>query len=347
MHEGFVADIIAHKGDETHLIEVKVGMTDIVAVLSQVARLGSLPGISSVSLALARGQFPSVVVEIARRIGVGIYTISESDVRLELEPRKLPRAEISVGASFPTSVAIGRAFDLNLSVTVQNKIATNIAVECLCGGPWYLPDGERARQTIPEIIPNQEVGLRLRIGVGADTRPGKYLLFVKRTADGIDPHVSLYEIEVKSESGETLLADVRKTIASLDEVTITRVRATLERLEAAMLQGVVDIRENVKFRSIWAELGNYCIQNGLYRQAQSTYESMLDTIRKWEQMRNETLHKGLALYNLALALYYQGKISEARERFEQAFVEDRRTFGEAEAQKLPAKQALEKLFAEQ
>ena len=71
---------------------------------------------------------------------------------------------------------------------------------------------------------------------------------------------------------------------------------------------------------------------------------MLATIEREEKKKSKPLHKGLALHNLGLALFSQGKLREAKECLEKALQEDRRTYGEEKAKGSLAKQALDSLF---
>jgi len=338
------ADIVAKKDDEILLIEAKSGKSDAVSVLTNVARYTELPEISAVSLAMPSGQIDTDLVDIARRIGIGIYSVSQSEATLMLEPKRLPRAELSGGASVPTSVVPGKLFDVHFSLAPQYKMATNATIGYLVGDPWFVPKGETNPKTISEIRPGHAEYIAARVGVREDAEPGEYLFFVEAQADGIKSQTQFYRLQVKKESQETVLSEIRSFITVMNGVVNESLPKVLNETERAMLGGVVDIHEHVVSQSIWAEVGNYCLQNGLYRQAQSTYESMLKTIEEWENTRKETLHKGMALYNLGLALYYQGRISESRGYLERAYQEDRRSFGQDRAQGLKAKQALDKLF---
>ena len=344
VHKNLMADVIAKKDDEANLIEAKTSIDDAVSVLANVARYKELPGISTVSLALPPSQMGTHVLDIARRIGVGVYVVSQSEVKLELGPTKLPAAQLSIGSSIPVSVAPGKVFEVQLSLAAAYKIVTNAKIGYLPGDPWFVPSGETIPKRVSEIRPGQEERIMVKVGVKQETEPGDYLFFVETKGDGIKSQIQFYNLHIKKESRDTIASEVHSFITIMNGVVNEHLSTVLTRIERAMLEGVMDIHENVVSQSIWAELGNSCLQNGLYRQAQSTYENMLKTIEEWDKAHGENLHKGMALYNLGLALYYQGKISDSRRYLDRAYQEDRRTFGEDEAQGLLAKQALDKLF---
>ena len=93
----------------------------------------------------------------------------------------------------------------------------------------------------------------------------------------------------------------------------------------------------------WNEIGNFCLTRGLFQQAELVYKMMLLAIRRQEREKGKTLHKGLAFYNLGLALYSQGKSDEAKDNIKNAYEEDKRTYGK-NAHNYPAFKALNQLF---
>ena len=343
VYKNFTADILAKKNAEINLIEVRTNREAIISALVNKTEFTRLPNISTVSFALPSEQIQEDIVEIARRSGFGLISVSLTDIESKIEPKKLPPGMLSSGGSHPASVVPGQVFDVRTSLVANERIFTEIKVDFLIGNPFYVPEGEVTSKTIDEILPGETVDINLKVGMSKNAKPGRYSLFVKREARGIPISISSYDIDVQIETSEKIENDVRNSISLLNHAITTNIQSTLKRIDEAMLAGTLSIRDNVIHDSIWNRLGNFCLMNGLYRQAQSVFESMVETIGKWEQKHKQTLHKGLAFYSLGMALYLQGEPSKAKDYFEKAYQEDRRTFGETEAEKLPAKAALETL----
>lgn len=346
LSKGYEADILAHRNSETHLIEIKRDRKTAISALVDGQMRRYLPKILTVSLALPSEELEDDIIEISRTLGFGVYSVSPSEIQLKVKPIQLPQGELSSGGSFPGSVAAGQTFSIRFDLIARQRIFSNAKVSFLIGDPFFIPDGETVSKTIDEVLPEKTEPITLKVGISKDATPGKYLLFIERRADGIPEYITNYPIEVKKESDETILQDVRNSIGVLDAAITTNLESSLRRIQDAMLRGTIDIHNSVLSDSAWTELGNYCLKNGLFRQAQSIYENMLKTIGAWEEEHRETLHKGVAFYNLGVALYYQGKSSEAKSSFEKSCNEDKRTYGESEAEGLPAKMTLQKLFKE-
>jgi len=346
VYKNFVADILAEKNAEKHLIEIKTNRKEIISALVQIRELAHLPYISTVSLALPSEEVQEDIVEIAGRSGVGLYSVSPTDVKLKMEPQKLTPGTLSGSGSYQTPVAPGQIFDVRASLTANERIFTEVKLDFLIGDPFFVPEGEVTSKTIDEIMPGKTVDLTLKVGVSKHAKPGRYYLFVERKAHGVPISITAYDIDVQVKNGEIVEKDVHNSISLLNHAITTNLENTLRRIDEAMLEGTLDIRDHVIDKSIWGELGNFCFLNGLYRQAQLTYGRMLETITKWEEKYKQKLHKGLALYSLGMALYFQGEPSKAKSYIEKAYQEDKRTFGETQAEKLPAKTTLGSLFKE-
>jgi tetratricopeptide (TPR) repeat protein len=144
-------------------------------------------------------------------------------------------------------------------------------------------------------------------------------------------------------SEEELREDIFGAVQRMKE-SISDVEKVLEEIDVAVMNGVINIENNVKDKSVWNDLGIYCIENGFYRQAERIYGRMIDTITKYEETKGKRIHKGLAFHNLGVALLYQNRIKEAKKMFEQAYEEDKLSYGVVEAERLPAREALRKFF---
>jgi len=144
-------------------------------------------------------------------------------------------------------------------------------------------------------------------------------------------------------SEEELRNDIISVVQRMRE-SVSNIEKALEEIDVAILNGIIDIEDNVKDKSIWNDLGMYCIENGFYRQAELIYGAMIDTITKYEKSKGKRIHKGLAFHNLGVALLYQNRREEAKEMFKQAYEEDKLSYGIVNAERMPAREALRKFF---
>lgn len=117
----------------------------------------------------------------------------------------------------------------------------------------------------------------------------------------------------------------------------------LDRIRDACLSGKIDIENHIYSKSVWNTLGLFFLKNDLPRLAEKVYSNMLETIHKYDSKRGTDLFKGLANNNLAVAMYMQGKMQEAKMRFRTAKCEQKRAFGPEEAEKSMANKALKTL----
>jgi len=143
-------------------------------------------------------------------------------------------------------------------------------------------------------------------------------------------------------SEEELREDIIKVVEGIKR-TVSDIEKVLEEIRVSALNGVINIQDNVIDKSVWNDLGIYCLETGLFGQAEHVYDRMLQTIIDYEEANKIRIHKGLALHNLGVALYKQGRVRDAVQKFSDAFEEDRKTFGEIEAQRGLAKKALDEL----
>jgi tetratricopeptide (TPR) repeat protein len=147
----------------------------------------------------------------------------------------------------------------------------------------------------------------------------------------------------KPSSEEELRKDILNVAQRIGEAFLN-ISTVLDEIDLAINNGIINIEDNVKDKSVWNDLGIYCMENGLYRQAEFVYGRMIDTITRYERDRGKRIHKGLAFCNLASALLCQVRTEEAKKMFEQAYEEDKLTYGVIEAEKLPARDTLRKFF---
>ena len=149
----------------------------------------------------------------------------------------------------------------------------------------------------------------------------------------------------KPQSEEELQKDVISAVQGLKD-SVSKVKKVLEEIDIAVFSGIINIQDNVIDKSVWNDVGIYCLNNEFYHVSELVYRRMLDTIVKYEKANNTTLHKGLAFHNLGISLLHLGRREEAKKLIVQAYEEDRRTFGAENAERLTARETLRKIFNE-
>jgi tetratricopeptide (TPR) repeat protein len=148
---------------------------------------------------------------------------------------------------------------------------------------------------------------------------------------------------VRPSDEKQLREDILGAIQKMKE-SFSYIENALGEIELAVLNAIIDIEDNVKDKSVWNDLGIYFIENGLYRQAEYVYVRMIDTINKYEKIKGKRIHKGLAFHNLGVVLLHQNRREEAKKMFEQAYEEDKITYGVAKAEQMQAREALRKIL---
>ena len=141
-----------------------------------------------------------------------------------------------------------------------------------------------------------------------------------------------------------LILESQKVIQELDKA-IFDLHELLMRINRAVQDRSLDIQKHIYQKSIWNDIGMYCLRHGLPQLAEVVYSEMINALKRYEESREVTVHKGLAYHNLAISLYSQCRREEARIMFEKAYEEDQRTYGSDQAEEGLAREALRKLFS--
>lgn len=342
---GVRADLLAEKDDKKYLIEIKTSRTSFLNLLSQVYQIDVAPDIHFVYIAAPEQILQEDLLEFAKGLRIGVISMSESGIRWVTVAQAKPPAHLSGGYNYPSEVLQGQIFPVKISVSNDGgKIALNTEVVVVPARPFRIRKGEKSRRFLGNLMPGSQKEVNFRIEVEAKAKPGRYILFVKRTADYLEPDTNSIRIEVAVKGPEQIARFVA-SIASELSGSISNINRALQEIDSSVTEGYLDITDNVVDKSIWNTIGLPCLGHGLYKQAEVIYTAMLETIRKYEGAHEGTsIPKGLAFHNLGIALYYQGKHEEARKNFAAAYEEDRRIHGDEKAKESLAKKALDQML---
>ena len=117
----------------------------------------------------------------------------------------------------------------------------------------------------------------------------------------------------------------------------TELGAILNQIRDNMISGKIDIEKHVglpKTSSIWNEIGVPLYIVGSFSDFERIFQEMLSLIKEIEKKRSgKQIHKGLALYHIGLSQINQGNFDEGIPNVLAAYEEDKRTYGESEAEK--------------
>jgi len=348
-YKGVRVDLLARKDGETLAIEVKTSRMSVFDALGKSEKLRIQPDIDFVYIAAPKGIIEEDILNFAKypRIGVGVIGVTEQDIEWLVKASKKDPANLSGGYSYRSSVTPGEIFPLRIDVENRGgKIARNIEVSYIPVDPFTVPPGEVSQKKIDELLPEERRSPEFRVKVKEEAEPGRYFLFTKRSAQGLKPDAYVIEVEVKPKGEEYIQRIAAEAVAELNHAILTNIENLLRDIDKAVMDGHINLNKHVFDKSIWNTIGLPCFNNGLYKQAELIYRKMLETLRKFEKEKGERVHKGLALHNLGIALYFQGRMKEAREKFLEAYEEDKVTYGEESASKGVAKKALDKLSFE-
>jgi hypothetical protein len=339
----FEGDIVAKKEGKEHLIEVKMSRDQILSNLIEYRNLRHLPNISFLYLAIPDELLQNDVVAVAKQVHLGLYVVSENGIQLAVAAEEIPPGYLYFsGLLVPRLVSPGQTFEIAYEVPVQEKAFVQVEISYLAGGPFIIPGGESGSKLSKEVSPGTTLRGKLAVGVRKDARLGLYSLYLKITGNNkIVINEALVQVQEKNE--ESIRQVVSLAVDELNRSLTTNIDNALRQIEEGVENGVIDIEKNTTDYSIWNEIGSFSLSRGLFQEAEGVYKRMLLTIKREETKKGKPLHKGLAFYNLGLALYPQGKFDEAKDNFKNAYEEDKRTYGE-KANTYLAFKALSTLF---
>lgn len=171
--------------------------TEIYNALSRCINLSYLPQIDEVYLAVPEIYFRRDIQEHLKHMPVGTIIANKQEIKMSSPPWNREPPRLMGGAGYPTTVSAGD--EIEISVNARNdggKVAFNVWLEWTPAGPFRRPEGERNRKSILQLEPRQSVSMPFKVKIPPDVKPGKYPLFTKISAEGLEPHTCYFEIEV-------------------------------------------------------------------------------------------------------------------------------------------------------
>ena len=337
-------DLLATKDGKTSVIEVKTTTKGVLSSIPNLTRLKVLPEIDFIYIAAPEDVLTEDVFAIAKyqHIGIGLIVIADNNIKWRLKSREWAPPKLTLTSySLSPRVFFGEIFDVKASFgNSGGKIAKNVEVACTPLGPFE-PLTERI-QEIKELPPGDRAIAVFKFKVEDEGDPGRYFIFMK-FSDKTTKRTQILDIEVETRSSEYIERLVADAVAELDRVMSKNIEDLLRQIEDAVEKGYVKIEDYIYDKSIWNNLGMAYLNQGLLKQAELVYRSMLKSLRRYETTHDTKIHKGLAYHNLGIVLYRQGKTKEAKEMLLKAFEEDTRTYGPENAAKGEAKRALDEL----
>jgi hypothetical protein len=303
VYKDFVADLLAEKDSKKHLIEIETTREDLISSLIYSEKLKVLPEISLIFFAVPEELAQEDIISIMRSSDLGLYKISKEKVEKVVDAHEFSLGDLRSGGSYPSTAFPDQTFQVSVDVHAIGKIFSDIEVSYLPGGPFYVPEGESNSRTINEVIPRKNEKVVLNVGIRKDTEPGTYPLYIKRIS-GEKLNITDYPIRVEKKNEETIMQIVSNAVTLIDNAITGNIENALNQIDEAFDKGTLRIQENIIDRSIWHEIGAFCLEKGLFRQAELVYQRMLETIRKQEKRQGNRLHKGLALNNLGYISFF-------------------------------------------
>ena len=344
IYKGICIDLLVEKDDKTLAIEVKKYRKEIFEALTVSEKFRIIPEIDLLYIAAPSSILEEDVLKFAQLRGVGILGVTENKVAKLEDALAIGKANFAEGTSYPTSAVPGQIFSFSHHIeNIGHKIARNIEISYIPVDPFIVPPGEVSEKKIDELFPHNRISSEFRIKVKEDTEAGWYSLFTKRSAQDFELNTSIIQIKVIPKGEEYIQSIVTNAVDELNHAISTNIENALGEIDRAVMDGYINLNEHVVSKSIWNTIAMPCLNYGLGKQAETIYRGMLETIQKYESKNDIRLHKGLALHNIGMALFYQGKRKEAKERFQEAYEEDKVSYGEEAARKGLAKKALYEL----
>lgn len=338
-------DLLARKDGKASATNVTTTKEGVLSSIMNLIKLKILPEIDFINIAAPNDVLTEDIHTIAKHppIGIGLIRIVDNRIDTSLAPQETLPARLTITSySCPSSVVPREIFDIRATFgNSGGKIARNIEAECTPIGPFE-PITERI-QKIEELLPGDRAIVNFRFRVEEGVHPGSYFIFMKWT-DQITKGSQIVDIEVKPRSAEYIERLVADAVAELDRLASKNVEDLLTQIEDAVEKGYLEVEDHIYDKSIWNTIGMAYLNQGLLKQAELVYRSMLKTLEKYEASHDGMkIHKGLAFHNFGIVLYRRGKMKEAKEMLLKALEEDKRTYGPERAAKGQAKKALDEL----
>ena len=203
LHAGKKVDLLVKKDDKITAIEIKLrDRRGIVGDITKLSRLQFLPNVDFFYVAAPEINLQEDILGFAKKMGIGVFGVKEQTVEQLIESREVGAASLQGSSSIPNIVAPGQVFEVRISVMNRGgKMGRNIEIMYMPAPPFRVPTGEKNHKRIKELMPGKEETVTFKIRVEKNAESGKYVLYTRRTAEGLEASDSLYHIKVE-EKGE-------------------------------------------------------------------------------------------------------------------------------------------------
>lgn len=173
---------------------------EIYNALSRCMNLSYLPQIDEVYLAIPKLHFTREIQEHLKNMPVGTLITGEQQIKMNPPPWNRKPPTLRGGGSHPTSVSPGDEFEISVSARNDGeKDAPKVKFEWTPAGPFRRPTGEKNKKSIRRLEPHQSVSMPFKVKARSDAKPGKYPIFTKISADGVEARSSLFEITIRAQ----------------------------------------------------------------------------------------------------------------------------------------------------
>ena len=172
---------------------------EIYNALSRCMNLSYLPQIDEVYLAIPGTHFRKDIQEHLESMPIGVIVAKEQEIKIHPPAwnRRPPR--LRGGGGYPSVVSVGDIFEIRVDARNDGeKDALNVHLEWTPAGPFRRPKGEKNRKSIARLEPGQSVSMPFKVKVRSETKPGKYPIFTKISAEGLESRTSMFEVTVKA-----------------------------------------------------------------------------------------------------------------------------------------------------
>lgn len=201
IHSRKRVDLLLKKEGKITAIEVKLrDRMGIVSDITKLSRLRFLPDVDFFFVAAPKINLQEDILGFSKKMGIGVFGVTEQAIELLIKSEEISPASLFYSsASVPNIVGPGENFEIRISIKNQGgKMARNVEIMYMPAPPFRVPKGEKNHKFIKGLMPTKEETITFKIRVEDDAETGNYVLYSRRTAEGLSPSDSLYNIEVKS-----------------------------------------------------------------------------------------------------------------------------------------------------
>ena len=204
VHSRKKIDLLMKRNDgKITAIEIKLrDRRGIVDDITKLSRLQFLPGVDLFYVAAPKINLQEDILGFAKKMGIGVLAIKDQAIEQLVKSEEVSPAFLQGSSSVPNIVIPGQVFEVRISVENRGgKMARNIEIMYMPAYPFRVPKGERNHKIIKELMPGKKETVTFKVRVKDDAETGKHHLYTRRTAEGLEAHDSLHNIEVREKLG--------------------------------------------------------------------------------------------------------------------------------------------------